>query len=114
MGYRTASFVRAAACDARASALAQHRRIFLSRARTLGAATASALACGLAVAWLMSAFLNAASMRGASAPVALETVALAPPHATLLSEANVSAERLGLIELGYAEYLTFDAQQGDE
>jgi hypothetical protein len=114
MGYRTASFVRAAACDARASALAQHRRIFLSRARTLGAATASALAGGLAVAWLMSAFLNAASMLRASAPVALETVALAPPHATLLSEANVSAERLGLIELGYAEYLTFDPQQGDD
>jgi hypothetical protein len=113
MGYGTASFVRAA-CDARGCGLAQHRRIFLSRSRTLAAATTVALAAALALAWLMSAFLSAASVLRASAPVALETVALAPPHATLLSEANVSAERLGLIELGYAEYLTFDAQQGDD
>jgi hypothetical protein len=114
MGYGTASIVRAAACDARASALAQHRRTRLSRINTLVAAATLALAAALAVAWLGSAFINAASMLRASAPVALETVALARPHARLLSEANVSAERLGLIELGYAEYLTFDAQPGDD
>jgi Protein of unknown function (DUF2778) len=73
-----------------------------------------AAAAALAVAWLLSAFLSAASMLRASAPVALETVALARPHATLISAANVSEERLGLIELGYAEYLTFDAQETDE
>jgi hypothetical protein len=70
-----------------------------------------ALAAALAVAWVLSAFLNAASMLQASAPVALETVALARPHARLLPVENVSAEPLGLIEVGYEEYLTFDAPE---